>query len=105
MTDYEVYKDESLGYWRIRGLRSGRADGVDQVLVHHIPYPDTETPEVETDFKDSNYGGDKPRTAKDKMHGALYDLYQWKEGLKEGDRFITPFGNFRCVSFHVVEDQ
>lgn len=36
------------------------------------------------------------------MHGALYDLFQVRDDLKDGDRFETPFGNFECVGVHVV---
>ncbi len=86
---YEVYLDDD-GDFRIRGL-AGRSG--DEILNYHIPFPETETPEVS-----------KPESAK-AMHAALYDLYQWRDGLAEGDRFTTPFGNFRCVSFHVVIDR
>jgi hypothetical protein len=89
VTDYEVYTKD--GDYFVKGLRSEHG-GDDQRILYHIPYPETETPEV-TD----------PKTA-DSMHAALYDMYQWHDGLKEGDRFLTPFGNFRCVSFHVVKD-
>jgi hypothetical protein len=87
MTAYEVYQKDKRFF--VKGLKDG--DGDDQMLLHHIPYPDTETPEVEN-----------PEST-DAMHGALYDMYQWHEGLKEGDTFSTPFGNFKCVSFHVVK--
>ncbi len=89
MVAYEVYEEN--GDYRIRGLKSERAGG-DQRLLYHVPYPETETPEI-----------DDPKN-EDAMHSALYDLYQWHEGLKEGDKFTTPFGNFKCVSFHVVKD-
>ncbi len=90
MTNYEVYEKD--GDFFVKGLKSDRGDG-DQRLLYHIPYPETETPEV-TD----------PKSA-DAMHGALYDMYQWKDGLKEGDTFTTPFGIFECYSFHVVTKQ
>lgn len=86
---FEVYLDAQSKDFYVRGLGK---DGGDQRIFHHIPYPETESPEVED-----------PDTA-DKMHAALYDMYQWHEGLVEGDRFTTPFGNFKCVSFHVVRD-
>lgn len=89
MTTYEVYLEDEQ--FRVRGLPNDY-DGRDQLILHHIPYPETETPEVENP------------DSKKAMHSALYDMYQWHEGLKEGDRFTTPFGNFKCVSFHVVED-
>lgn len=92
MTTYEVYFQEGDGgSWRVRGLPSDHGDD-DQRLLHHIPYPETETPEV-----------GEPSSA-DAMHSALYDMYQWHSKLKEDDRFTTPFGNFKCVSFHVVKD-
>ncbi len=90
MTNYEVYKNEKNGDFYVKGLASGHGNG-DQRLLYHVPYPETETPEV-TD----------PANA-DAMHAALYDMYQWHEGLKEGDTFVTPFGSFKCVSFHVVK--
>jgi hypothetical protein len=85
MTAYEVYFDKGLDGYYVRGLK-----GEDQRLLYHIPYPETETPEVAD-----------PRTA-EAMHSALYDMYQWHDGLKEGDTFITPFGEFECYSFHVI---
>lgn len=91
MVAYEVYKD-SEGDYRVKGLKSTHALTEDQLILHHSSYPETETPEV-----------DKPGST-DKMHGALYDMYQWHDALKEGDTFTTPFGNFKCVSFHVVKD-
>lgn len=90
MTTYEVYNND--GEFYVKGLKYGRHEG-DQRILHHIPYPETETPEV----------GDP--SSKEAMHSALYDMYQWHDGLKEGDKFVTPFGNFKCVSFHVVEDK
>ena len=90
MVTYEVYK-AGAGDFHVRGLKSDQSVS-DQWLFYHVPYPETETPEV-TNPLDI-----------DTMHAALYDLYQWHDGLKEGDRFTTPFGNFKCVSFHVVKD-
>lgn len=46
---------------------------------------------------------DRPYDA-EKMHGALYDLFQTHDGLKEGDRFETPHGNFVCEGVHVVPE-
>jgi hypothetical protein len=86
-TTYKVEKRKD-GYFYVVGLKGRRSE--DQMILHHIPYPETETPEVE------NPEGSEA------MLDALYDMYQWHDGLKEGDRFETPFGNFRCVSFHVV---
>ena len=90
MPTYKVYQDKD-GDFRVQGLPSDRGDD-DQRLMYHIPYPETETPEI-TD----------PRGTEE-MHGALYDMYQWHSKLKEGDKFTTPYGNFKCVSFHVVKD-
>jgi hypothetical protein len=89
--DYTVYHDQVDDRFKVRGLKSERTEE-DQVLLHHIPYPETETPEV------------SDPSGADEMHAALYDMYQWHEKLKEGDKFTTPFGNFKCVSFHVVKD-
>lgn len=92
MTTYEVYLEGgSGGGYRVRGLPSDHGDD-DQRLYYHTPYPKTETPEV-SDPSDA-----------DAMLGALYDMYQWHSKLKEGDEFKTPFGTFKCVSFHVVKD-
>lgn len=42
---------------------------------------------------------------RDQIHSALYDEYQTNDQLHEGDTFVTPFGRFKCVSFHVVPDE
>ena len=76
--------------WYVRGLSSGHER--DQLLLHHIPYPQSEVPEVESP--------DDP----DKMLGALYDLYQWHDGLHDGDVFVTPFGRFVCSGVHVLRE-
>jgi hypothetical protein len=91
MNSYEVFMDKTTGDFYVKGLKSERG-GADQRLFYEIPYPETETPE----FADPN--------SEKAMHSALYDLYQWHDGLHEGDRFTTQFGNFKCVSFHVVKD-
>ena len=36
------------------------------------------------------------------MLGALYDLFQTHDLLKEGDKFDTEFGEYECVGVHVV---
>lgn len=38
------------------------------------------------------------------MRVALHDLYNCAEGLTDGDRFETPFGNFKCSGVHVVSE-
>ena len=90
MATYEVYKDAD-GDFYVKGLINSRES--DTRIFHHIPYPETETPEIENP------------ASKEAMHSAVYDMYQWHDGLKEHDKFVTPFGNFKCVSFHVVEDK
>lgn len=53
----------------------------------------------------TDYGEvDSPSTGI-KMHQALYDMFQWHEGLKEGDEFETEFGMFYCRSFHVLNEE
>jgi hypothetical protein len=42
---------------------------------------------------------------KEQMHSALYDEYQTNDQLHEGDTFVTPFGRFKCVSFHVLSEE
>jgi len=37
------------------------------------------------------------------MHGALYDLLQTHEGLQNGDRFETEYGEFVCRGIDVVK--
>jgi hypothetical protein len=44
---------------------------------------------------------DTRMTNHDMMHGALYDLYQVRDSLKDGDIFETEFGNFVCSGVHV----
>lgn len=91
-TTYEVYKNDTDGDFYVKGLKSERS-GCDQRVLYHIPYPQVETPEVTNP------------ASKEAMHTALYDMYQWHDGLKEHDKFVTPYGKFKCVSFHVVEDK
>ena len=84
MTKWEVYKDE--GYF-VRGLPNYWDDG-DQMLLYIYPEGDCDNP-----------------YDKEKMLSCLYDLYQCNDTVKEGDQFVTPFGNFYCVSFHVISEE
>ena len=38
----------------------------------------------------------------DMMLGALYDMYQCDDKLKEGDTFTTEFGRYVCKGVHVL---
>jgi hypothetical protein len=78
--------------WEIVGLSSGRP----VYLEYHLPYPQTEWPEL------GSIKGEKS------MLAALYDKWQTSDELeKEGKahgglRFNTPYGDFATSSFHVV---
>lgn len=89
MATYKVEKRDNGYYWVV-GLRDDFDGGSDTMLLYRVPYPETEWPEVAS-----------PESAK-RMLGALYDLYQCHDGLKKGDRFETPHGDFECVGVHVV---
>lgn len=91
--EFKIERDAEGDFYVIGLPSETGGSSPNQRIMHHIPYPETETPEV-TD----------PSTA-EAMHSALYDMYQWHDGLVEGDKFETPFGRFKCVSFHVVKDK
>jgi len=55
-------------------------------LIYHYPEGD-----IDTRMKDAKM-----------MLGALYDLFQTHDGLKDGDIFETEFGNFICKGVHVI---
>lgn len=87
MATYQVEKRDG-NHWYVVGL----ADGYDRT------YPDTMLI-----YRYPEGDADPPSTA-ERMLGALYDLYQVRDDLEEGDRFETPFGNFVCVDVHVVPE-
>lgn len=79
---YQVVCNDSRYY--VQGL--GKYDN-GELLIYRYPEGD-----IDTIMKDQ-----------DMMHGALYDLYQVHDDLKDGDTFVTEFGNFECQGIHVIK--
>jgi len=72
--------------WVITGLKSGPLH-----LYLHIPYPETEWPEVTSRIENA-----------EKMHRALYDLWQTSDKRNGELLFHTPFGDFATAGVHIV---
>ena len=81
--EYQVVRRDDHYY--VVGLSNGY-DGGDEVLIYRYPEGD-----IDTLLQDHGM-----------MHGALYDLFQVTESLKQGDVFLTEFGNFQCQGVHVI---
>lgn len=88
---FTVERHGSDSVYIIRGLADDFDEAPDTTFICRGHYPEVETPEV------------LPIRNGKAMHSALYDLLQTHDGLRDGDRFVTPFGEFVCVSFHVVD--
>jgi hypothetical protein len=83
MARYKVEKRDSHFY--VVGLRPEYGEGSDTlILYHYSDSPDVDSP---TDLP--------------KMYGALYDLLQCHEGLKQGDIIQTSYGDFECQGCHL----
>jgi hypothetical protein len=81
------YKVELRGKsHEVMGLPSEYGDYPDSVLIYHYDSGDVDTRMMSAAM----------------MLGALYDLYQCSETLKDGDTFETEFGNYVCKGVHVV---
>jgi hypothetical protein len=79
---YQVVRRGESYY--VVGLSGQRPE---RMLIFHHPSGDVDDP--------SN---------KERMHGALYDFYQTRDDIHDGDEFETDFGTFYCRSFHVLDD-
>ena len=88
MTTYKVEQSGRSHY--VQGLKSegfGEIPGEENaLLIYRYPAGD-----IDTRMKDAHM-----------MYGALYDLFQTHDGLKEGDIFQTEFGEYRCEGVHVL---
>src|SRR5512143_3500367 len=87
MATYKVEARERSHY--VVGLKSGWKEvGIDPdtMLIYRYPAGD-----IDTKMKDAHM-----------MYGALYDLFQTHDDLKEGDIFQTEFGEYRCEGVHVL---
>lgn len=93
MATYKVEKRDDRYY--VVGLKDDLDldDDPDTMLLYRYSYPYSETPDVDTRMKDAHM-----------MYGALYDLLQTHDGIKDGDIFETEFGKFHAESFHLVAD-
>ncbi|HYF54550.1 MAG TPA: hypothetical protein VEA41_09850 [Salinarimonas sp.] len=83
--------EEDAGRFFVRGLPAPWGDP-DTLLLYRYSSEESETPDVGAP------------SGHDRMHGALYDLYQRADGLQDGDTFDTPFGRFLCAGVHVVPE-
>jgi len=86
---YKVARKDRSHY--VIGLRfdpmgNGKHASDDTLLIYHY-----EAGDVDTLMKNA-----------DMMFGALYDLFQTDDSLKDGDVFETEFGDFVCSGIHVV---
>lgn len=63
----------------------------DSILIYHYSYPESETPDVDTNMKNAEM-----------MHGALYDFLQCCDTIHEDDIFETEFGNFVCKGIDII---
>ena len=88
---YKVEKRDSNHF--VMGLKEDGLDEPDTMLLYRYSYPYSETPDIDTRMRDAHM-----------MFGALYDLLQTHDGLKNGDIFQTEFGQFHCEGVHVVPD-
>jgi hypothetical protein len=78
------------GYYFVANLKQDWSEDPDTMLL--VRYPEGDCDQVSH--------------CNEKMHSALYDLYQTSDALKEGDAFaIDGRVVFRCVSFHVVAEE
>lgn len=87
MATYKVEQRERSHY--VMGLKSGWKEvGIDPdtMLIYRYPAGD-----IDTRMKDAHM-----------MFGALYDLLQTHDDLKDGDIFETEFGQYRCEGVHVA---
>lgn len=86
MTTYKVEEKGRSHY--VVGLKPKYAEPGDKdtMLIYQYPAGD-----IDTRMKDAHM-----------MFGALYDLLQTHDGLKEGDIFQTKFGEYRCEGVHVI---
>jgi hypothetical protein len=83
MATYEVKLVENTHY--VMGLRE--IDNEPNVmLIYRYPAGD-----IDTKMKNAHM-----------MFGALYDLFQTNDNLKDGDTFKTEFGEYRCSGVHVI---
>lgn len=73
------------GHYYVQNL--GDADG--RILMYYYTSDESETPDI-----------DSPTNSK-MMHGALYDLAQCEDDIKNGDTFVTPHGLFVVRGYHV----
>lgn len=87
MATYKVEQRERSHY--VLGLKFGydsREKYPDTMLIYRYPAGD-----IDTIMKDAHM-----------MYGALYDLFQTHDDLKDGDIFQTEFGEYECVGVHVT---
>jgi hypothetical protein len=91
MADYKVtYSFKDRDYY-VRGLKND-------------VWGDGKTVYEDTLMIGRNEYGEGIGASKDTIHRLLYDLRQTHDGVKDGDRFKTRWGNFKVVGVQVVED-
>lgn len=86
MATYKVEAKDDSHY--VVGLKPDWAEPGDKdtMLIYRYPAGD-----IDTRMKDAHM-----------MYGALYDLFQTHDDLKDGDIFQTEFGEYKCQGFHVL---
>jgi len=83
--NYKVNLQDNSHY--VMGLKDGYSSYNDQMLIYRYDGGDIDT----------------RMTNQEMMLGALYDLYQCNDNLKDGDTFETEFGMYQCFGVHVVK--
>jgi len=88
MATYKVELDADGRTHYVMDLKSGHGKEkyAHTMLIYYYPAGD-----IDTRMKDAHM-----------MYGALYDLFQTHDDLKEGDIFETEFGHYRCEGVHVL---
>jgi hypothetical protein len=90
MATYKVELDKGERTHYVLELKSGfgKERYPHTMLIYSYPAGD-----IDTRMKDAHM-----------MFGALYDLFQTHDDLKDGDIFETEFGTYHCEGVHVVAD-